>query len=93
MMVERDNVIDVMIDAGCTVLGKLLPKDRMTIVQTLSLHHCLLSVKAELDQMCDGLKLLGVLDASRQHPELFSRFFLRSHVKQLSPGMALFLIN
>ena len=65
-----------LVNAGFT--GKFSPRDKDSVVQTLSLHYGLLSVIAEVDQLCEGLKTLEVLDAVRQHPELFRRLFLKN---------------
>ena len=37
--------------------------DKITMVQTVTLHYVLLRNKAELDQFCDGLTALDVLSA------------------------------
>ena len=44
--------------------------DREAIVQSVAKHYSVLSVKAELDQIVDGLKTMGVLDLFRSRPNL-----------------------
>ena len=52
--------------------------DRCVMVQVLTLQFVLLQCKAELDQFIKGLKVLGVLDAIREHHGLLRPFFCRS---------------
>ena len=60
--------------------------DKITLIQTVALHHVLLQSKAEMDQFCEGLKALGVLDAVREYPGLMSPFFTNTAVQNLTAG-------
>ena len=55
----------------------------------LCLHHCLLAVKGEIDQLCEGTTNLGVLAKIRSTPNMFARFFLGTHLEELTAGMYL----
>ena len=48
--------------------------------------HCLLKVKAEMDQFAEGLKSLGVLDMMKHHPDLFSSLFVDGGSTLITPG-------
>ena len=46
------------------------------IVRAVCLQTTLLNMKAELDQMAEGLKLFNVISLLRQHPLKFKSFFI-----------------
>ena len=50
--------------------------DRDSMVQSMATHYSVLSVKAELDQLIDGLKVLGVLDLLRNYPKVMRPLLL-----------------
>lgn len=50
--------------------------DRDRLVQSFSMHYSILMVKAELDQMLDGMKTLGVLDLMRSNPKTMRPLFV-----------------
>ena len=60
--------------------------DKRAMVQSLSLQCVLLQCKAELDQFIEGLKVVGVLDAIREHHSLLRQFFCRA-CSQLTTGI------
>ena len=60
--------------------------DKITLIQTVTLHHVLLRSKAEMDQFCEGLQALGVLNAVRKYPDLMRPFFTNSAVQNLTAG-------
>lgn len=64
---------------------KLTDKD--CIVNIISLHHLILKVKAELDQLKSGLEILGVAAAMKAHSELFQPLFTNMGRAKLTPGM------
>ena len=47
--------------------------------------YTMIKVKAELDQFCDGLKCLGVLDCIKKFPAMMNHFFCKCESK-LSKG-------
>ena len=51
-------------------------RDSMRIVKSCAAHFTIHSVKAELDQICDGLNCMGVLQLIRENPALFRPLFL-----------------
>ena len=55
-------------DAGYT---KPLHIYKQDMLSALAVHFCLLSVKAELDQLREGLETLHVLSAMMKHPHVF----------------------
>ena len=68
---------DTLIDSGCSVpIARLTPNDVPKVIETVALHSVLLIVKAELDQMMDGLQVSGVLHKIQVHPDFFRPLFL-----------------
>lgn len=60
-------------ESGYTkALALVAMEDKVTMVQTVTLHYVLLRNKAELDQFCDGLSALGVLSMIRRESALFN---------------------
>ena len=62
--------------------SKLTLADKVNMVRTLSLHYLIYANRAEIDQLMDGLKTLGILQLMQQHPQLF-RPLLQSATKPL----------
>ena len=54
----------------------LAMEDKECLRLVLLDYHCLLKVKAEMDQFAEGLKSLGVLDMMKRHPDLFSSLLM-----------------
>ena len=50
------------------------------IVQDFSIHFSIICVKAELDQLAEGLKTLGVLELLRSNPNAMRQLFIHSEV-------------
>ena len=42
------------------------------------IHDVLLKRKEPLDQLCEGLKTLGILDLIRAHPDLMRSYFVHN---------------
>lgn len=59
--------------------------DREGLQKALREYHTVIKIKAQLDQFCDGLKSLGVLDAIKKYPALMTPFFCGEKSK-LSKG-------
>ena len=58
---------DILQEAGYTRpihAAKLEKKD--AVIGAVALHHCILSIKAELDELVDGIKSTGFLDYIRK---------------------------
>ena len=49
-------------------------EDKVTIVQSITLHHVLLKSKAEVDQFAEGLSCLGTKSFITKYPNLFRTF-------------------
>ena len=49
-------------------------------------YHCLLKVKAEMDQFLEGLSLFGMLDAIRKKPEVMKPLFMAQTSNKVSAG-------
>ena len=64
----------------------LTPQKKWAALSTLTLHHCVLATKAELDQFCDGLQTLGVLKCIRENPDTFKEFFVADENQKLTSG-------
>lgn len=63
-------------------------EDRITIVQSVTLHHALLKSKAEIDQFVQGLACLGTMEYIKKYPQLLKDFFsvILREAKLLSSG-------
>lgn len=60
--------------------------DRDNLLKTIKLHHCLLRMKADIDQFQLGLATLGVGDAIKAHPQLFEPLFAHNKTAPLTAG-------
>jgi hypothetical protein len=80
-ILKREEVLEILVDAGCHSLQQ---KDKQSVLRMLCLHHCLLVIKAELDQLCEGLCTLGVLDEIKRNPQFFAQFFLSEGSEDLT---------
>lgn len=61
---------------------KLCDRDR--IVQAFATHFTIITVKAELDQMTEGLKALGVLQLIHSNPKKMRQLFVRESKVKLT---------
>ena len=64
--------------------------DRNIISDVLKRYHCVIKVKAEIDQFLDGLKLLKIDKYISRHPEIMKVFFITDHddtTLEITPGM------
>ena len=67
-------------------LCRLDLNDKVTLKSALVDYHCLLKVKAAMDQFCDGLQQVGVLQLARTHPKVLKPLFVADTSKALTPG-------
>lgn len=65
-------------------------QDCMRIVKSCATHFTIHSIKTELDQICDGLNCMGVLQLMRNNPALLRPLFLP---QPLCPLSADYMIN
>ena len=47
-------------------------------METIMIHDVLRQWKEPLDQLCQGLKTLGILDLIRAHPDLMKSYFVHN---------------
>ena len=66
---------------------RLAIEDKECLRSVLLDYHCLLKVKAKMDQFAEGLKSLGVLEMVKCHPDLFAPLFIDDGSPPLTPGM------
>ena len=68
---------DFRLDIGCGVLSSTVDlSDRDTIVQSLANYYVVVKVKAQLDQLVEGLDTLGVFDLVRANPRRGRELFV-----------------
>ena len=61
---------EIIFDSGFTVpVTQVSLENVQDIVRAVCLQTTLLNMKAELDQMAEGLKLFNVISLLRQHPQ------------------------
>ena len=60
--------------------------DKGSLKAALLDYHCLLKVKAEMDQFMDGLNDVGVLEYIRKYPDLLKPLFTDCSHKPLTAG-------
>ena len=65
-------------------------RDSVRIVKSCAAHFTVHSIKAELDQLCEGLNCMGVLQLIRERPELLRPLFLPQPPIPLTAG---YMIN
>ena len=70
-------------------LCRLAIEDRECLRSALLDYHCMLKVKAEMDQFAEGLMSLGVLEMVKHHPDLFAPLFVDDGSPPLGLGLGL----
>ena len=70
-------------------LCRLDLNDKSTLKSALVDYHCVLKVKAAMDQFCEGLKEVGVLQLMKMHPSIFKPLFVADTSRALTPGKLL----
>lgn len=71
---QEDTNMDVLMNTGFTSTISLEKKD--TIVRVITLQNTIMRVKAELDQMREGLRLHGCLAMMEEYPSLMEKLFV-----------------
>lgn len=78
---------DFLQEAGCShPIHKTTLGDKSAIVGAIALHHCVLSIKAELDQIKEGLEYTGLLQYIHKFPEAFESVFTSKDACKLTAG-------
>ena len=71
-----DEALDLLITTGFRKPVSLLSiSDRFTLSSALLDFHLMARVKAEMDQFCEGLQTLGLLNAVRATPTTWEPYF------------------
>ena len=83
-LAREDRVISCFVEAGFSsrISADTIPE----AISVLSLHHCILAVKAEIGQFCVGLSTLNVLEAVRSQPESFRQLFTSDDCNEVTAG-------
>ena len=82
--------IDAILEAGYTLpVASIAMEGKTELVQIICLHHVLLRNKAVLDQLKEGLSVLGVEDALKRYPSILEPFFVGGKQEPLTAGMSL----
>ena len=83
---------ELLITCGFTKpAASLTLKDVPQLTRSISFHCTLLKVKAELDEMCSGLRLSGVLEVIQDIPDLFRNFLVYNR-RKLTAGKLLIVL-
>lgn len=61
-------------------------EDTAIIKSSLIDYHCILKVKAEMDQFLEGLESLGIIDAIKSQPEVMKPLFVAEISKTITAG-------
>lgn len=61
-------------------------EDASMIKSSLIDYHCILKVKAEMDQFLEGLTSLGILDAIKSQPEVMKPLFVAENSERITAG-------
>ena len=68
---------EIIFDSGFTVpVTQVSLENVQDIVRAVCLQSTLLNMKAELDQMAEGLRLFNVISLLRQHPQKLKSLFV-----------------
>lgn len=69
--------LDMFIACGFTLpIPTMTLRDVPLLIECVTLHATILIVKAELDQIIEGLTKAGVLETIRGYPQLFQKMFV-----------------
>ena len=71
-----DDSFDFRFEVGISDLSsKLHLSDRFHLLQSLSTHFTIVQVKAQIDQLIEGLGAIGVYDLMKCNPHIMKRLF------------------
>lgn len=80
--------IDILSQVGYDMpLADTVQAHKPPIVKAVTLHHCILSVKAELDEIGNGLQTLGVLGILKKYPDQQKSYFCQTGSRSLAAGI------
>lgn len=79
--------IDLITEAGYTKpLSLLRMSDKVQLMRTVMLYFTVLRSRSVLDQLAEGLSVLGVLEAMKLYPQLMEPLFIQGKQKPLTAG-------
>lgn len=85
--------LDVIVEAGYVKpITSINLSNRFDVTNAIKLHYGLLRCKAELDQLHDGLSIMGVREAMTMNSDLFSPLFTSSEMTKLTAGTCMYYI-
>jgi len=74
---EMDEATELLLASGFRKpISSLIVQDKEKLRSSLIDYHCMLKVKAALDQFCEGLKCVGVMEIMVKHPNMFKTMFV-----------------
>ena len=69
--------MSLLLETGFTRLPQDLGvADKDDITTSLKQYHCMIKLKAEMDQFCEGLDKLNVLKCVREHPVVMKELLI-----------------
>ena len=86
---ENDANQSLLLQTGFTrPLQDLTVADKDNIITGLKQYHCMIKLQAEMDQFCQGLDELGILQYVREHPAVMRQLFVCDKLSlNLTAGM------
>ena len=77
MLFSVDEAAGVLLETGFRkAICNLGLSDKASLRSTIVDYHCMLKVKASMDQFAEGLQELHVLDVMKKHPDVMRQFFV-----------------
>lgn len=87
VLFEIDEASEMLLSTGYRkALSRLSLEDKANIRAALLDYHCMLKVKAEMDQFGEGLADAGVLQYVKQYPGIMKPLFTCDEYKPVSAG-------
>ena len=87
MLFSVDEVAALLLQTGFRKpITNLKLADIPNLKSALIDHHCMLKVKAAMDQYTEGLQQLGVLDLIQKYPHLAKQYFI-AETKKVTAGL------
>jgi hypothetical protein len=85
---ENDDASSIVFETGYRKSLTLLTlKDRDELIASVKIYHCLIKIKAGIDQFLDGLKSLDVYWYIKRYPELMQLFVDVPNKRLLTAGL------
>ena len=85
--------MDLLLECGFNKpLSKIHLCDKVTIIQTVTLHKVILASLAELSQFRDGFSSLGVLKTVKEYSHFLHSFYCSDYDDELNSGTCIGLI-